>query len=103
MKRYYQATYGKEYQFNSEERLLIWIIIQAIKDAYLLNCRTGQDKGYQRDALRWICSKSMRPFSYKWICEKLGLDLYKEDVVLKELKIGVKNLMEYRMGGRKKK
>lgn len=62
--------YGEALTGSPERRLLQAIIVRAIKD--LKDIRSSIDA--HRDAKRWFESPSMKPFTYRWCCQKLNWD-----------------------------
>lgn len=85
----FQYKEVQDEEFSGEKRLLVGILVQAIKDAFLL-----KDRAIKREAKRWFASNSFCPFSYLWLCQKLDIDEYDERVVLEKLKVEV-NKMRY--------
>ncbi len=69
-----------ELEFSPEKRLLVAVLLQAVRDAYYPRfdkCFTIESQKY--DAIDWLHSKSTAPYSFNWIKEILNID-HKSDV-----------------------
>lgn len=67
-----------------EKRLIIAVLLQAVRDAYYPRfdkCFTFESQKY--DAIEWLHSDSMEPYSYKWIKQILNIE-HKSDVQILE-------------------
>ena len=64
-----------EEEFVPEKRLLVAILVRAVRDAYypkFSECFTFST--HSRDAKRWLTSNSERLFSYIWIKKALNIE-----------------------------
>ena len=73
-----------ELEFSPEKRLLVAVLLQAVRDAYYPRFDKYFTFESQRDdAIDWLHSKSTAPYSYKWIKEILNIE-HKSDVEILE-------------------
>ena len=81
-----------ELEFSPEKRLIVAVLLQAVRDAYYPRfdkCFTFESQ--RDDAIDWLHSDSMEPYSYKWIKQILNIE-HKTDVEI--LKQVLKNQIE---------
>ena len=80
-----------EIEFMPEKRLLVAVLLQAVRDAYYPRFdKYFTFKSQRDDAIDWLYSTSIEPYSFKWIKEILGIE--KSDVTI--LKRILKNQIE---------
>lgn len=56
------------YERSAEQKLLMAVIIRAIKDIF------DRNPAERQDALAFLLSNSMRKWSFRWACEQLDLN-----------------------------
>ena len=67
-----------------EKRLIIAVLLQAVRDAYYPRLDKYFTFESQRDdSIEWLHSDSMKPYSYKWIKQILNIE-HKSDVQILE-------------------
>lgn len=62
---------------SPEQRLMVAIIDRAIRDS---RCSAPH---LRIDAIRWLRSREITPYSFRWCTEHLGINFYRSEDVIK--------------------